>query len=682
MKRILVLIALVLGAFAQSHARIPARNPEGKYIPRGWLMPPLDSHDSTHAYDVRCYRIDLTLPMNNSSFQAHERVTVASRLTGLDTVTLHMNSLVCDSVKIAGARTTFTTPSGLLMVNLDRAYNPGESLDLEIYYHRNSGGQLRGFYWYSRAQSGYHVVAYSTTEPSDARYWFPGFDEPWDKAEQGCQINVTVPDSLSACANGLLDSVTANSTAHTKTYWWSEHYPIATYLMVFAASRWSVTKQWFPTSPTESLYIQNFVWPEDSVEAISAFAHNVDMMNFYSDSNRYGAYPFEKYGMVEAYPFQWGGMENQTMTMIHNYWVTSGSDNGIAHEMSHQWWGDMVTCLDWRNIWLNEGFATYSDELYDYHQHGRGSFRSLIAGRAQDYFDEEAGDLHPIYNPPYPNHLFDWGHSYCKGAWVQHMLRYVEGDTVFLSPGIFFRALRAYGDSFKYGGATTDDYRRIHERMTGLDLGWFFNEWVYMAGYPQYTINWHAVHPGPDYQVLMDIGQSNGAQAPSCFHMPLQITIRMPGKDTIVTVPIASNPQSAAFNVSGNPSALVADPDTWLLKKALFYVGIENATAGELAQPLAAHPSVLHNSTSIRYTGELAHPGADRSGRAGHVSLGIFDAGGREVRTLVSGPGQPGTHYADWDGRDTHGKQVAPGVFFCRLVAAGVAQQVKLVVTQ
>jgi aminopeptidase N len=663
MKKYLVLIAVLLAATTLVYGRTP--NPEHKSVRAGWLVPPQDNHDSAHAYDVRFYRIDLNLPMNNSSLRGYEQIVVTSRRPGLDSIVLHMNSLTCDSVRIAGTPVTFTAPSGYLVITLDRAYSPGESLTLDIYYRRAAGS--RGMYWYSRGSTGFHVLAYTTTEPADSRYWFPCFDHPWDKAEQGCALNITVPETLSVAANGLLDSVTTNTSAHTKTFWWRERYPIPTYLMTFGASKWATLKQWFSLSPTESTYIWNFFWPEDSLDAVSAFAHNVDMMDFFSDSLRYGRYPFEKYGMVEAYPFQWGGMENQTMTTIHHYWIQYGSDNGIAHELAHQWWGDMVTCLDWRNIWLNEGFATYSDELYDYHQNGRSSFISLITNRAEDYFDEEAADLHPIYNPPYPDHLFDWGHSYVKGAWVMHMLRYVLNDTIFSQPGIFFQALRAYGDSFKYGVANTDDYCRIVEQVTGQELSWFFDEWVYQAGYPRYTVNWSSVPSGPDYLVRMQIAQNNGAQAPNCFHMPLQVTIRKANGDTLVTIPITSNPQEASFLVSANATSLASDPGQWLLDKSTLYVGIDNATASELAQPLAATPSVVLNASRVRYT----------VGRPGKVNLEILDAAGRVVNTLVSARSGPGTHYVTWNAMD-----VAPGVYFCRLTTSDRSEQVKLVVAR
>lgn len=671
------IIVLVCALAAVSSARLPRYETKalpGYFLCRPDLVP--TCHDSAHAYDIRYYQIHMNLAMVNAAMSAWERVTVTSRIPGLDTVTLHMINLYCDSVRIAGNPASFTTPPGLLTIHLDRQYNTGESLTIDIYYHRDAGTPQQGFYWYSKGTTGFHALAYSTTEPSDARGWFPCFDEPWDKAEQGCAIAITVPDSFAACSNGLLDSVTTNPTARTKTFWWRGRYPIATYLMTFAASRWITLTQWARRGANDSLMIQNFIWPEDSIHAAAAFARNVAMMDFFT--SRYGPYPFDKYGMVEAYPFPWGGMENQEMTMIHHYWVVYGSDNGIAHELSHQWWGDMVTCLDWRNIWLNEGFATYSDELYEYHQNGRNAFISLINNRANAYFDSDALHRFPLYAPAMVlESLFDWGHIYCKAAWVQHMLRYVLEDTIFDQPGIFFHALRAYGDSFRYGNANTDDYCRILEQVTGRELSWFFDEWVYQAGYPNYTINWHSLPVGPYYQVNLDIAQSNGALAPDCFHMPLQLKIRLTTKDTVVTIPITSNPQSASFTVSANATVLFSDPGNWLLEKTTFRVGVENATAAELAQPLAVVPSIVRDRCNIRYTLPAAGP----------ADLSIYDAAGRKVRQLIAGNQRAGTHHIYWNGGDAQGQRLAPGIYFCRLDLAGcdpasLGQQIKLILTE
>jgi aminopeptidase N len=668
MKRTLFAV-LVLIAAGAAFGRQPLA--PGKHL---LFRPPAPSSfaDSTHSFDVRHYRVDLDLPMTSGAYSGRVRIALVPRVARFDTFSLHMVDLVCDSVRRAGNPCTFTPATGRLMIDLDREFGSGESLEVDIWYHRLGSTPNRGFYWHSRQQSGFHAIGYTTTEPADARYWFPCFDEPWDKAERGCCINVTTPDSMSCAANGILDSVTTGSGKRTS--WWRHDYPVPTYLMVFSASRWATFKQWFHYSPAESSYIHNFIWPEDSADAVSSFGRCVDMMDFFSDSLRYGRYPFEKYGQVEAYPFPWGGMENQTMTMVHHWWVAYGSDNGIAHEMSHMWWGDMVTCQDWREIWLNEGFATYSDELYDYHQNGRSAFLQRKASRAEDYFDEEATDPHPIWDPPFPDHLFDWGHSYCKGAWVQHMLRFVTGDTVFEQPGVFFRAMRAYGDSFKYRNANTQDYRRIMEQFTGLELGWFFDEWVYDLGYPNYDVGWQWRQTVDGYEVVVDVEQNNMSGAPGCFHLPVEVRVNWSGGSGTYRFDVAANPHREVISVPNQPTSLTFDPNDWLLDRHTVHLGIADAGAG--AGPVRAR---------IAECGPNPAAGSVRLAcllpRGGAASLRVYDANGRLVRTFFDGVQPAGTRSVAWDRTDDGGRRLGAGVYLVRLNAGSASESRKLVLT-
>ncbi|MGQ9678845.1 MAG: M1 family aminopeptidase [bacterium] len=643
---------------------------EGKFLPFGPPSPAFA--ESTHHFDCRHYTIDLDLPMNSGAMTAHARVELIARRDHFDTFSLHINSLVCDSVHRDGNICTFTQTSERLLINLDREFQNGESLAVDIYYHRNAGTANRGFYFYSRGGSGrLHNICYSTTEPADARYWFPCFDEPWDKAERGCRVNITTPDSFSGCANGVLDSITlANGK---KTCWWTHRYPITTYLITFAASRWANFNQWFYPAPGESLLIQNFMWPEDSALAVNAFRNLPDMLAFFSDTARYGPYPFatEKYGHVVAYPFQWGGMENQTLTMVHRYWIQMGNDNGIAHELSHHWWGDMVTCLDWRNIWLNEGFATYSDELYTWHQRGLPAFINLIQNRARDYFREESTDLHPIYAPP-PGHEFDWGHSYCKGAWVQHMLRYVEGDTVWESPGIFFRALRIYGDSFRYRNASTEDYRRIHEQVSGLNLDWFFNEWVYSPGYPNYEIGWQSRGTGHGWEVTIDLAQHNISGAPGIFHIPVEIKLTLAQGDTTIRYPVTENPQRNVFTVSSEPTSLIFDPNEWILDQ-------HNVTVGLLSDP-NTEPTITAPELSVRFNPTRPIFISYALPRSANLRLEVFAPDGRKVKTLACQFQPAGRYTLEWYRQDDAGNRVPAGTYLLNLTVGNKRVTKKFVI--
>jgi len=638
-------IVLVLAGFAGA---VPPWNFEGKSLTPQQIQALAMPADSVHSYDVRFYRLDISLPMTNDAMTAHERISIASRIANLDTFSLNMDIIVCDSVKQGPTSLTFTTPANWLTITLNSTLHNGDSTDLDIFFHLNAGTSGRGFEWHPGPPA---TICFTFTEPSDSRYWFPCWDEPWDKAERGCQINVTIPDTFLACSNGLLDSVTADSSARTKTFWWTEHFPIATYLMTFTASRVSTWKQRWARAPGDTIDVKYYIWTMDSTYSVSAFANVPDMLSFFSRPDVYVPYPFEKYGIDAVTSY---AMENQTMTMLCR--PQNCVDELIAHELSHQWWGDMVTCFTWGNIWLNEGFANYSAALYMEHQQGHAFFIADLDTFANWYFSEDSGQRFPMYNPP-SNKIFS-ATTYCKGAWVQHMLRYVMSDTS-ATHGLFFTAQRTYADSFKYRNVSTADYQRVNEHIFGQSLAWFFDEWAYQAGYPQYHVNWYGVPESSNWRIIVDISQSNGNGAPPVFHMPVEILFHLAGKDTLVHYPINSSPQRNEFVVSVRPDSAVFDPSSWILKKvSMTNVGVETGTPATLLTTalFPVHPNPFRGSARIEYA--LAAKGRAR--------LSVYNVAGQMVRELVNEVKAPGRFSVSWDGRDQGTHPLPSGVYLYR----------------
>jgi len=341
-------------------------------------------------------------------------------------------------------------------------------------------------------------------------------------------------------------------------------------------------------------------------------------------------------------------MENQTLTMIHTQWLRQGDDNGMAHELAHMWYGDMVTCVDFRNIWLNEGFATYFECLYAGHAGGRSVFNNYIAGKGRAAIQQDRVRRFAIFDPP---EIYSYGTIYCKGAWVEHTLRWVLGDTAWEQPGVFFRALRAYGDSFRYGCASTDDYCRINEQESGQELSWFFDEWVYQSGYPKYHLNWNEEPVGDSFRVVTSLVQANGTGAPDFFRTPLPVKLNS-ASSSVVTIRPEANPQIDTFMLAVSTNSVTVDPDNWILDSA-YVTGVNEGSEPQVA-------GCKLEATIVR--GVLFLPVASSVRR--DASSELVDISGRRALDLSPGP------------NDVSG--LTPGVYFVREPSSAAVRKVVL----
>jgi hypothetical protein len=250
-------------------------------------------------------------------------------------------------------------------------------------------------------------------------------------------------------------------------------------------------------------------------------------------------------------------MEHQTLTSIGSNILSPSYEWLYAHELSHMWWGDMVTCGTWMDIWLNEGFATYCDALYKQYAYGQAAFISRMNSFRNSYFIEDAQNRFPIYNPEEM-----WGATvYQKGAWILHMLRWVSGEQDFWD---FFTA---YRDSFEYSNAITDQMQATMEAVNNTTLEWFYWEWVYMAGYPQYQWGYQSIaQPNNIYKVNISIKQTqNLVNQTPIFTMPLPFRITAGGTANNVVAWDSLQQQTFSFYVTGNVTNVQYDPDTWIL---------------------------------------------------------------------------------------------------------------------
>jgi aminopeptidase N len=503
----------------------------------------LEQITEEHNFDVIHYQFDWKIDFDSHSIQGKATINAESSVQGLNSISLNLsNTMTVTEVKQDQQVLPFSHQNDLLDIFFAQNYKKGESITIEITY---SGIPNTGLYY---DYHGSDPIIYSLDEPNRARYWFPCYDHPSDKAT--AQLNITVSSEMIAASNGRLLDVTTNPD-NTVTYSWQVSYPIATYLISVAITNYVTFSHTYRSGPDE-MEVVYYVYPELLDLAKIDFANTVPQIEFYSEV--FGEYPFfeEKYGMA-LIP---GGtaMEHQTCTSYPARVINGEQayDWLIAHELAHQWWGDLVTLVDWPEIWLNEGFATYSDALWWEHLYGKAGLKTRMQEFRSILFERYSGPHHAIHDPP-EGYLFS-AIEYEKGAWVLHMLRFVVGEDN------FWNILRTYTKKYAYDTVTTDDFKSVCEEIYGEDLDWFFDQWIYEPGYPRYEFSW-----GISGSNTVSVFISQTQLAYPLFTMPIELQVVLPSGTVKRTVWVDERVNSFKLTFAESPSNVLFDPDQWIL---------------------------------------------------------------------------------------------------------------------
>ena len=493
-------------------------------------------------YDAIYYLLDLDIDPTGLTVSGSVEMKLEVLSATLTEVELDLlNNMVVSQAWSGGLAAAHTHVSDLLTVTLDQTYTTGQIVTVKVDYSGTPSPSYGSFGFSSHAGD---PMIWSLSEPFGARSWWPCKDIPSDKADS-VDVKITVPDTLVVASNGTL--VSATDLGATKQYWWQERYPITTYLVSIAIHPYTEFSHWYHYSPTDSMEVQYYVYADHYAAVQTNYAKTVPMIELFA--GLFGEYPFlnEKYGHAE---FVWGGgMEHQTISSMGGW-----GEYLIAHELAHMWWGDMITCDDFGHIWLNEGFATYSEALWSEDTYGVASYHSDMAGAKYlgpgTIFVEDTSNFGSIFS----SNL-----SYNKASWVLHMLRHVVGDTT------FFDILQAYySDSrFQYATATTEGFQDVCETVSGMDLDFFFEQWIYQEYYPMYSYEWSAVENGGMFDITLDIDQQ---QTNHIFKMPIDITVETLSGETTLVVWDSLATQTFALSVVGEPTALHLDKDEWILR--------------------------------------------------------------------------------------------------------------------
>jgi aminopeptidase N len=632
---------------------------QGRFIPSdpGLSMSTLhmkgEVYEGPQPFDVLHYRLMLDLSLVNEGLSGISYITMRVK-TALDSLVLHAVGLRLDSVKVDGAVQAVTADSvrETFTIHLNTPRNPGDTLQIETRYERIIGyprpSSRRGYYFFKDSIGLPSNLGYTFSEPSDARFWFPCYDEPWDKAS--LEMVVTVPDGYIAASNGRLASTTSNGNG-TTTWYWRENHQIATYLICLTISRFSISQLPFISSSGDTIALQYYTWNSspfiDSASAASYLPTVRQMMAAYE--GYFGTYPFDKYGMTSIVPFTYAGMEHQTITTMNRYLQTN--ERVVSHELVHQWWGDLITCGTWADIWLNEGFATYGEALWKEYQGGRDSLVAYMKKLEEFQFASWSG---AVYNPVGQGSNLFSPVVYTKAAWVLHTLRGVVGD----SP--FFQILQAYRSVYAGKSAITDELAGIVDSVTGMDMAWFFTQWIYGSGWPKYAHSWLWT---PD-TLSVTIYQRQSTSWPT-YTMPIQVKAYRQGNDTTFVVWDSLRTQVFSFDLSWQPDSVAIDPDRWILKQLVDPpVSVDNEGVVHRFVLYQNFPNPFNGSTIIPYRLETAE----------RVTLTIFNLLGEEVTVLDQGRRGEGTHQVFFDAA-----ALPSGVYFYRINAGAKVASGKMI---
>jgi aminopeptidase N len=612
-----------------------------------------------HKFDVLDYKLNLDirncfLPPYPRSYAANEIVKFRVD-TALNSITLNAvnTSLVVDSVRMSG--TTFSHTSNILTVNLDRTYNPNEIVYVKIYF-KHLDLSDGAFY----AISG---MIFTDCAPEGARKWFPCWDKPSDKAT--IDLSVKVPANVKLGSNGRLnDSLLTGDTLY---YHWISSDPIATYLvtMIGKINYQLDILYWHKlSSPADSIPIRFYYSSGENPSAVENVI--LSMTTYYSQ--KFGEHPFEKDGFasVPAPIAPWcGGMENQTLI---NFLCAQWNVNLASHEYSHEWFGDMITCGTWADVWLNEGFATYCEAIWYENTGGYSAYKNDIISDANAYLSQNPG--WPIYNPLWAEttppfaQLYNFAMEYAKPACVLHMLRYTIGDS------LFFAAIKTYATdttNFKNKNAVTDDFTTSISQTAGQDLSWFIDEWIKQPNHPAYW-NTYSISPaGSNWEVGFLAKQF---QTDSPFHkMPLTVKITFTsGPDSTFRFMNDQNNQFFVWSFTRQPVSLLFDPNNDIvLKTATTAIGIIS-NEKQVPQDFKLYqnyPNPFNPVTRISYD----------IPKRGNVSLRIYNVLGQIIMQAVNEVKEAGSYTYEFDALN-----LPSGVYYYEIRSGSFMDTRKMVV--
>lgn len=509
---------------------------------------------SQNLYDVQNCKLKLSFNIPEKYIFGNLEMTALNLSDTLNRIYVNFSDkMKVNSILLNGTDAIYRRENDFIIINSQGIVKKENDFTLNINYEgapENKGFDSFGFKTFDN-----EPAIYTLSEPEYAPTWWPCKDLTTDKFTS--EVIMTVPSDLTAVSNGLLQEI-REETDSTKTFYWKSGYPITTYLVSIAIGKYDTWSDSYSSQDgSKSMNVDYYSYPSYTDKAKTDWKNTVDMIDYFS--KKFGEYPFinEKYGMA-MFGWRSGAMEHQTVSSMGYTTVTGDQryEDIVVHELVHQWFGDAVSPESWKDIWLNEGFATYGEALWIEHTEGKEAYQKYMKKQDYGYFQGTVYDPEGfIFSPT----------IYKKGAWCLHMLRGVTGDSV------FFDIIRTYFEKYKYKNANTQDFKNVCEQVSGTDLTYFFNQWIFTgSGRPEYKYSWKYddfmdQENSGVYTVRISLRQTQDGD--EFYKMPVNVLVRTDKGDENFTFINNMKIQQFEQPVSGRPFEVIIDNENWILKK-------------------------------------------------------------------------------------------------------------------
>ncbi len=478
------------------------------------------------------------------------------RTFDLDAVDLAFNSVTLEP---EGANLQYQVSPGKITITLPKIYGPDDTLSVRLRY---TAQPKKGVYFVAPTQERSAQI-WTQGEPDEARHWFPSFDFPSDKATT--EQYITAEKGETVVGNGELLGKDDNGD-NTETWHYKMPVPHSVYLVSFVIGKYSKVEDKYGDIP-----LGYYIYPGREQTARNAYGRTAEMMKAYEEVTGV-KFPYNKYDQTVVATFQFGGMENITATtmadteimMADSEWGRNFTVDLVSHELAHSWFGDLVTCRNWAELWLNEGFATFMEAVYREKAFGRADYIAKVRTDAANFFIDDAitKRRHGLYNlrAGEVDKLFDTSAvTYNKGGVVLYMLREQIGDEA------FWRAVNIYLERHKFASVETPDLLRAMEEASGQELDWFFDQWVYATGHPKLDVK--RAYSARRKTLTLTVTQTQRLDPliPPAFRLPVDLEIRTARGTSIQKVDISKRVQTFVLKVDGKPLATKFDPASKLM---------------------------------------------------------------------------------------------------------------------